>query len=170
MQAASDRIARKSMKPFSIAAWLLASFSLVAYAQQTAPVSVSVTTETPSVPVGGEIKIKITVSNRSDRNLDLLRGPDGKAEAVNDVQVYDAANKSLSRIHGPHGWISRRAQAVEPGGVIENYLILDKLFDMSKPGRYKVVVRHELIQHSDPDSPSTRMLVPSAPLTVIVTE
>jgi hypothetical protein len=151
---------------------LLASLQAISIAQQSAPVTVTISTPTPTAKIGAQISIDVSVLNKSNQTVRILKalGADGQAEFVDHVQVYDADGKPLAWIAGRHSALSRRAIPVEPGKSSVDFLILTNLFDLSKPGTYTVRVRHELLQLDAPKPEDKRMFVPSNTLTITVTE
>jgi hypothetical protein len=159
------------MKSIAVFALLAAALQSVCIAQLNPPVTVTITTPTPVTKSGAEIRIDVTVVNTSDNTIKIVKapGPDGHADAANQVEVYDAEGNKIPLAHRQM-WISRKTVPVEPGKSYVDYLTLSKLFDLSKPGKYTVTVRHELMQLDEPRPEDRRMLIPSNPLTVTVTE
>jgi hypothetical protein len=71
--------------------------------------------------------------------------------------------------HLPKRWISRTTIAVEPGKSSEDFLIVSNLFDLSKPGKYAVTVRHEM--RADDSNPDIKLIyAKSNTITITVTE
>jgi hypothetical protein len=154
------------MKSIAVIALLSVALPTICLAQKTSPITASITTPTPVTKCGADVRVDVTVTNDSDHIVRLYKalGPDGQAEAANHVDVFDAEGKALSRIdgrtiqlqeevhHSPKQWISRKTVPVEPGKSLNDFLILSNLFDLSKPGKYSVTVRHEMRSDgSDPD-------------------
>lgn len=147
------------MRRYVVSIILCAGLQISSSAQQAAPVVVVISSPNRIVKVGAEIRVNITVTNVTTQSVsEYWAGEpnDGEAEAGNDIQVFDANGKRLSRMdgpvihrgtntyHRPKGWISRSVIPLGPGKTSTNYFILTKLFDLSEPGTYTVVVRHEL--------------------------
>jgi len=170
--------------------FLLAVFALstaglqtICVAQQETPITVSITTPTPVTKIGAEVRINVTVTNKSDHAVKLYKalGPDGQAEAANQIDVLDGNGNKLSRIDGrvvqmggqsyhlPKQWISRTTVHVEPGQSNNDFLILSNLFDLNKPGQYAVTIRHEM-RTSSPGTEDKLIDVPSNTITITVTE
>jgi len=154
------------MKLIAVYALLAVALQISCTAQQEAPITASISTPTPAIRSGAELKVNVTITNTSDHAVRLYKalGPDGQAEAANHIEVFDADGKKLSRIDGPaiqkngrnshlpKAWISRTTIAVGPGESSEDFLILSNLFDLSKPGKYSVTLRHEMrAGDSDPN-------------------
>jgi hypothetical protein len=162
---------------------MAAALQTTCTAQQPPPITASITTPTPVTKSGTEIRINVTVANASDHTVKLYKalGSDGQAEAANQVDVYDADGKKLSRIDGPvvqikgqtrhlpKRWISRTTVLVAPGQSCNDYLILSDLFDLKKPGIYTVTIRHEM-RVLDSNSEDQLIDVSSNTITVTVTE
>ena len=151
---------------------LLAALQFACGAQEKPQIKVTVTTPTPVAQTGRDIRIDIAVANVSDHTIRIMKalGPDGQAEAVNRVEVYDAGGKKLSWLNRSQGWISRKTLPIEPGNSSDDVLILGKLFDLSVPGKYTVVVEHELMQRDAPRPADRRFFVASNTLQIVVTE
>lgn len=154
------------MESVAVYAFLAVALQMSCTAQQQSPIAASISTPTPIIRSGAEVKVYVTITNNSDHTIRLYKalGPDGQAEAANKVEVYDANGKKLSRIDGraikingqprhlPKQWISRTTVEVKPGDSSEDFLILSNLFDLSKPGKYTVTLRHEMrADDSDPN-------------------
>lgn len=154
------------MKTIAVYALFAMALHVNCTAQQKSPISASISTPTPVIKSGTEVKVHVTITNNSDHTVRLYRalGPDGQAEAANQVDVYNDAGKKLSRIDGraiqiqgqthylPKKWVSRTTVLVEPGQSCDDFLILSNLFDLSKPGKYTVSLRHEMrADDSDPN-------------------
>jgi hypothetical protein len=159
----------ETMKSISRLVLLAAIWPIICVAQQNFPVKVSIGTPTPMVKSGADIKINVAVTNISDHNVRLIRSPDGHAEAINQIEIYTAEGNKLPRLHGTQTWLSLKKTLLKPGAVLNAYLILTQLFDLSEPGKYTVVIRHEM--HLDTTGPKpTRIFVPSNTLTITVTQ
>ncbi len=110
--------------------------------------------------------------NTSDQAIAILKalGFDGQAEFVNHPQVFDAKGEPVAWIAGRHSAISRKTIPLEPGKSEDDFMILSKLYDMTKPGVYKVVVRHELEHFGVPKVEDRFQFVRSNELEITVTE
>jgi hypothetical protein len=161
---------------------LAVALQTVCIAQVKSPITVSITTPSQVAKIGEAIRVNITVKNTSDHSVKLYKalGPDGQAEAANQIEVLDADGKKLPRIDGPavqvRGQIyhrqmpmSRTMIRLDPGQSSEDFLILSNLFDLSKPGKYTVTVGHGL-RVDVPGADPYLMNVPSNTITVTLTE
>jgi hypothetical protein len=169
------------MKSTVIAALLAIFLPMVSATQQASPIRVSISAPSPEAKSGAQVRINVTVENISGNTVELYKalGPDGQAEAANEVDVYDSDGKALFRIDGrafkangqirhlPKQWISRKTVPLEPGKSSEDFLILGDLFDMTKPGHYTVKVRHQL-QIPTPPSEDRMIEEPSNTITITV--
>lgn len=158
------------IKSIAVYALLAVALQMSSTAQQETPIAASISTPTPTIKSGAELKVYVTITNTSDHAVRLYKalGPDGQAEATNHIDVLDADGKKLPRIDGPaiqmngrinhlpKRWISRTTIAVEPGKSSEDFLILSNLFDLSKPGKYSVTLRHEM--RADDSDPNIKLI------------
>ena len=100
---------------------------------------------------GGDIRLDVFVRNSTAEKLHVWKASpqvDGQAEAYLAVDVRDSEGKPVPRTDGTfviNGkkhylkfWLLRKGVYVEPHDELHDYLVLSKLFDLSKPGRYTV--------------------------------
>lgn len=171
------------MKSIAAFALLAVALQISCTAQQESPIAASISTPTPTIKSGAELKVYVAITNTSDYTVRIYKalGPDGQAEAANHIDVYDAGGKQLSRIDGPaiqmngqtrhlpKRWISRTTDEVKPGESSKDFLILSNLFDLSKPGKYTVTLRHEM--RSDDSDPNLKLVyATSNTIAITVTE
>ena len=169
------------MRSVVIAALIAVIFTTAGAAQQGSPIKVSIASSAPESRSGAEVRINVTVENVSGGTVELYKalGPDGQAEAANEIDVYDSDGKALSRIDGraiklhgetrhlPKQWISRKTVPLEPGRSADDFLVLSNLFDLSKPGHYTVKVRQAMRIYNPPTE--DRMIEePSNTITITV--
>lgn len=160
------------MKSAIFFALCLAAFGASGVTQQAPQVAVEASTPSAVVKLGAEIRINVTVTNLSEKTIALTKacGPDGQAEAANDVQVYDSMGKRVSwTATHPAVWTCRKSFRVAPGDSEHDYLILNELFNLSTPGKYLVTVRQELPVW-DSDSGKDTIYVSAKPLIITVAE
>jgi hypothetical protein len=148
---------------------LVMSLQPVLSAQPKSPVAVRITTPEPTVKGGVEVRIDIAVKNISDQPTRILQSPTGHAEAINRVRAYDSKGNSLSLIGGSRHFISIKSMFLNPGASTDEFLILSKLFDLSRPDTYTVAVDQEL-QLDAPRREDRRLFVQSNTLLITVTE
>jgi hypothetical protein len=141
-----------------------------AIAEDAVPVSVSIQSPVSEVKAGSEVKLIITVTNTSDHDVMLYKatGQDGQAEAVNKIDVRDESGALQPRIDGqmveiggakhivPKRWMSRQGIRLKAGEKLEDFTRLSNLFDLSKPGKYAVTVRHEM--RADSSGPDLKLI------------
>ncbi len=140
-------------------------------AQQKFPVAVKITTPEQTVNSGAEVRIDIAVKNISDQPMKILKSPPGHAEAISRVRVYDSTGRSLTLHSGSWDYISIKSTPLDPGASADEFLILSKLFDLSKSDTYTVVVYHQLLLQLDaPKREDRRLFVPSNTLLITVTD
>ncbi|MGA2834638.1 MAG: hypothetical protein ABSE55_16340 [Terracidiphilus sp.] len=170
------------MRSMTALGLLAVALQTVCIAQVKSPITVSITTPTLVTKTGEAIRVNVTVTNTSDHSVKLYKalGPDGQAEVANQIDVLDADGKKLSRIDGLAVQVrrqiyhrqmpmSRTMIRLDPGQSNEDFLILNNLFDLSKPGKYTVTVGHGL-RVDVPGSDPNLMNVPSNTITITVTE
>ncbi len=149
-------------------AWLSAfTIPISAQGQSESPVQFTIRTEGSNFKKGAEIKLSITLTNVSDRPIDIYTasGANG-GEAEYDVAIYlrEASGNLLPRIDGrtvvrSDGKTikmraappSRRGVNLGPGGQFQDFTFLNRLFDLSAPGTYTVsVVQDVQLDHASP--------------------
>jgi len=158
------------MRSVALLALATATLQTACFAQQRFPVTVSISTSTPTVAIGDEIRINVAIVNSSDQPVQLLKSPDGDAEAISRVEVYDPQGNKLPWTSKRQRWLGIKTVAVDPGKSSDGFLNLNKLFDLSKPGTYTVIVHHELLQPDASQSEAKRLFVPSNALKITVTD
>jgi len=110
---------------------------------------ISLTLIGPQAPLkaGSELKVKVILKNLSDGAVGVTNhGPEGPGQYGPYVEVRDAQGSLVpqteyyrSRQGGQDG--SFFTDAVEVGESRESSLIISRLYDMSKPGKYTVQVQ-----------------------------
>lgn len=167
------------MRVFVAAVIMATAMPFAALAQ--APVTVSIATPNPVVKVGETVKVVITAVNVSHQVHFVFKAPaaDGHAEAGCTVFVMNSHGKKLERIDGrpivihgkvhhlPMGWISRRVVKLTPGKTSVDFMILNRLFDLSRPGTYFVKVAEEVLTYA-PDGKASFLEIPSNTITIKV--
>jgi hypothetical protein len=153
----------------TIAVALGASFWTVAYAESKSPIQIVISTSASTYNVGEPIKLQIAVTNVSGQPIKIYTASGkpngGEAEDYNSIYVRDLSGKRMPRNDGqmihredgttvkmPSGPISRKGVTVAPGNQFQDFTIMTRLFDLSKPGEYSVAVGHDIrIDHSGPE-------------------
>jgi hypothetical protein len=138
---------------------------------RTYPISVSISTPAETVKSGEEIRVNVRVTNTSNHVVKILKssGNEGPADGVNSADVTYDGGQRAPRIPNHQIFLTRGLISVKPGDSKEDFLIVSKLFDMSKPGRYTVLVRHELLEDDGTDDKFKRSFVPSNSISITVT-
>jgi len=149
---------------------VLMGLSNLALGQARPPVSVSITTPTPVAKTGAAIRVDIIVTNASDSAVPLFETTDGHAEASNTVEVFDAEGKQLPWTGRRLRSISRKMPAVEAGKSVEDFIVLTNDFDLTSPGKYTVIVKHEMLDPEATRPEDRRYFINSNPLSITVTE
>jgi hypothetical protein len=145
--------------------WFMAIlFPLACLGQSKTSFTLSISTNAPTVKKGAELRLDLTVANLSDHPITVYECH-GYAEAANEIEVRDASGELLHRIDGPlvsiHGtsvrlpkqWVSRKGTSLNPGEKLDDFSILSNIFDLSKPGKYRVTAKRWI--HNNPGSTVT---------------
>jgi hypothetical protein len=147
---------RQSLRALHISA--IALLSVTYCFGQKPPAMLKIQLPASNFAEGTPIKLDVMVKNKSKEELNVWKASpqvDGEAEAYVDVEVRDSAGKALSRIDGvtivrngkkytfPKRWFTRKGASVAPGRVSRDFVILNNLFDLSKPGSYIVSAKLE---------------------------
>jgi hypothetical protein len=146
----------QSLRAFHTSAIVL--LSLAPCLGQKPPATLKIQLPASSFTEGTSIKLDVMVKNISKDELNVWKASpqvDGEAEAYVDVEVRDSAGKALSRIDGvtivrngkkytfPKSWFTRKGASIAPGRVSRDFVLLNNLFDLSKPGSYVVSAKME---------------------------
>lgn len=159
--------------------------SMSSWAQEA---SFSVTIATPAnvVKIGSDIRIDITIKNTSDHEIDLPRSVrTDLGEWFTDVEVSDEKGNAMPEtkyyrvLRGkdtydneprPDGKFAPKVQqtfglsgySVKPGANLRDGTVLNKLVDLTRPGKYTIRVRRR--------DEGTKLSVTSNTITVTLTE
>jgi hypothetical protein len=118
------------------------------------PFSIHISTSKDTVKAGTEIELKIVVKNISNHEIGFTRS-NGKDQAelsyytvqIRDVKGNSAPETILSRVlrgedvpsQGP--WVLNGSDVMyrlRPGDTLDDEMIVNKLFNLSEPGRYTI--------------------------------
>lgn len=114
------------------------------------PFTITISTPESVVRVGADVRIKITMTNTSDRDVFYGSG----TEPVVDVVVLDGSGKQVAetpegmKIHDtdpnrqPHSGSFVRL-ALKPGKALSGDRIVSNEFDMKKPGNYTILAQRK---------------------------
>jgi hypothetical protein len=131
---------------------LVGSFvAIFAFAQGQAParspISVTISTPSPTIKVGADLKIDEALTNTSDKPLNgspngTLKVRDSNGKAVSEVEELKPAVETVPKdgsrvpiVRAPQG--SYQMLIMLPG-TTHYELIVNKYFDFSKPGTYTI--------------------------------
>ena len=112
--------------------------------------SVAISTPRPVATIGAAVKLKIIFTNKTSEDIRYGAGGPGRGGPVFDLDVRDGEGKPVSEtprgliLHGkdPRPWSgSSFSTAAHPGETIEEELVLNEEYDLSKPGKYTVQLR-----------------------------
>jgi hypothetical protein len=134
----------------SLAGCFVAIFAFAqGQAQVRAPLSVTISTPSPTIKVGSDLKIDIALTNTSHESLSgtpngTLKVHDSNGKAVSEVEepkpeeeVVLKDGSKVRIVRPPEG--SHQIQTMLPG-TTHDELIANKFFDFSKPGTYTIQV------------------------------
>ena len=123
--------------------------------------SINIRSESDNVRVGSEVRVKVVLTNTSDRAIDLLKSiGDTEGEDHNQIDVRDdhgnvapdikvksgVERKEDGTFELHHSTSSEMLITLKPGQTLIYEMLATKLRDMSKPGKYAIQ-----IQRSDPE-------------------
>lgn len=144
---------------------------------QGASASYSVAIETPmaTVKVGSEIVVNIALTNLTDQGISVDMEAGGRGEFDFTINVNDSAGRPAAyseyyrAVKGQHETgrpmvvvtYSSGPHPVKARGVLKDTVQLDKLYDLSQPGKYTVQLERVDVL--------TKILVKSNQITVTVT-
>jgi hypothetical protein len=109
--------------------------------------SVSISTPKPVVKVGIDVRLRVVLTNNTDKDIRYGVGGPGRGGPAFDLDVCDSESKPVSEtprgltLHGkdPRPWSgSIFSTAAHPGDKIEEELVLNEEYDLRKPGKYTV--------------------------------
>ncbi len=112
--------------------------------------TVTISTPKPEVTVGTDIKLKVVFTNNTEKDIPYAVGGPWRGGPVFDLDVRDRESKLVPETpyglkeHGkvpPKGSITIFSTAAHPGEKIEEELVLNKEYDLTKLGKYTVQLR-----------------------------
>ena len=112
--------------------------------------TVTISTPKPVVKVGTDVKLKVVFINNTREDIRYGAGGPGRSGPVFDLDLRDSEGKAVPEtkrgltLHGkdPRPWAgSVYSATAHPGNKIEEQLVLNKEYDLSKPGKYTVQLR-----------------------------
>jgi hypothetical protein len=152
-------------RQIATACLMVTLFPLACFGQSKTSFTLSISTYAPTVKKGAELRLDLTVANLSDHPITVYEDGHGYAEAANEIEVRDASGELLHRIDGPmvsvHGtparlpkqWFTRKGTSLNPGEKLDDFSILSNIFDLSRPGKYRVIAKQWI--HNAPGSTET---------------
>jgi predicted DNA-binding transcriptional regulator AlpA len=115
----------------------------------------SLTVEAPSEPlkVGGELRLRVTVTNTSDRSITFIRSPGIiPHEAIRyNIEVRDSRGESAPpseyvrklKTSETRWFESSHAYTIKPGESFVDDVEVTRFYDLSQPGKYTISVARE---------------------------
>lgn len=115
-----------------------------AFAKRRGAVQVSIHASPSRAVSGQEIKLFVSVKNRSDSYISVVMRPPGHVEDTVEIEVYGPDGKTVPRIPLRTYYLGS-GPLLGPRKTWTDYAILTNLFDLSKPGRYRVRVKADWV-------------------------
>jgi hypothetical protein len=111
----------------------------VSISQSVPGAKVIISTPNSVMKTGAEIRVDVKIVNNSEGIIRAIKavGPDGQAEASNEFTVFNEKGVRVA-YHGPEQWLGRITVRLKPGESSNDFVILSKIFDLRKPGKYRV--------------------------------
>jgi hypothetical protein len=109
------------------------------------PFSIVITAAQATVKVGSEVRVDVQLKNTSD--VDIVFGD--LSRSIYDMDVRNSKGEQapeterMRKIHTPEQTGARFEGSIisdklEPGNTVEEYISVDKYYDMTKPGKYTI--------------------------------
>ncbi|MBI2682463.1 MAG: hypothetical protein HYX26_04475 [Acidobacteriales bacterium] len=119
--------------------------------QAQSPLSITISTPRDVLRAGSEIRLDITLVNTSDHGVHIARSTGGP-ELDYEIEICDLGGKPSvetsygRKIHGKESERMPRAGSfvsgtLQPGKEFQQQVILNKMYDLSQPGKYVIQVR-----------------------------
>lgn len=138
------------------------------------PFSIKIALAQNIVKSGSEIKLQIMLTNTSDHNISVSRAIDDTSAEVAGYRVevlddrrnvppetkYQRILRGEEPPTGPFTW-SALGGPLSPGKSVKDTMIVNKFFDLTKPGKYTIQVRRT--------DPASKVTVRSNTIEVTVT-
>jgi hypothetical protein len=136
---------------------------------QPAPFTITITAGRPELPSGAETRVQIVVMNNSSESITVPGVFTGRPEYHYLIDVRNEKGQPASltawgrMVNGPFGSTgSMGGGAAEPGKPYKDSdLIVNKLYDITMPGKYTVQLTADWLQYGSP--------VKSNVVTIVVT-
>jgi hypothetical protein len=134
------------MQLFGVSLLLAVIFPFLApAAAQSAPFSISLSTQKPEIKAGSKVWVQIQMTNLSNHDVDCTRAPSNGSDRAYRYEVRDEAGNAVgpfARKHPEIGETSNIWPCILKAGeaTTKDDNLLSGLYDMSKPGKYVVRV------------------------------
>jgi len=136
---------------------VMSGVQLGAESAQETPFSLTIGTPQQVVKAGSEVRVDVVLKNTSDHEITLLRSPGtGRGELEFESDVLSEKGNPASQTKYGHGLKKSGLDAVEgsrimfrlqPGETYEDSMSLNKLYDLSKPGKYRIELHKRVPDH-----------------------
>lgn len=103
------------MRRIHVAIGLFTCLQLSAFASQRRPVKISIATPTPTIRSGATVRIDVTITNITDRVIEIQKslGVEGDAEATNPVTAYDSEGNCFQCVVDDRSLVLNRYRSVQ---------------------------------------------------------
>lgn len=129
-------------------------FGAVPSRSEQQPFSLTISAEHDSVKRGSEVFVQIKVTNTSNQQISLAKAPGNlpQAESEYSIDVRDSGGREAPLTDYGRKIkekkiivsMSRDSLHIEPGESQNDGVIVTKLYDLSRPGKYSVRVAREI--------------------------
>jgi hypothetical protein len=107
-----------------------------AVAKSPAPISLNIATDVNPVRVGEEVKITAMVRNETQEPIVIA---DGQTDGIYKVEMRDSLGSPVPE-RNRYRFYSIGGMKLDPGQSHKDEIVLSHMYDLSRPGRYFVVV------------------------------
>jgi hypothetical protein len=149
--------AQVDMETHSIVKSNTVSITVIGPAPPPAPFSLAISVKEHTVKAGSEVPMQIVLTNTSADQI-AIRGGEPPDAGKRDGYILDVRNaagefvpntaylnfqpfKAYLFLPGEANFFDRSFHGLKPGETLTNEVILDKLFDLSQPGKYTIQAR-----------------------------
>jgi uncharacterized protein (DUF58 family) len=129
----------------------LLSCTLSAVQATQALFSLNISAKDDTVPAGSTVKVEIVLTNTSNRVIYIIheKAPDAGEQAGFTLDVRNADGSVVAFTRYGQKFFNHEAVflgapapfALKPGNPLKDEIVVSKLFDLSKPGKYSIQVK-----------------------------
>jgi len=101
--------------------------------------TITIEAKDTTVLVGQPLRIRIILKNTTDKEFTVRRSVGGgHGEHYYSITVIDPDGKPTARANQPAIAGSKMLKTVAPGGDVDEYVLLNDMFNMTSPGAYVI--------------------------------